>query len=120
MSLIRLLNLNSNFIVIIFISLIFFTNVAAEEKSVDIWNNEKEKKSENINLNDEKKNEPKINISKINKDQTNQIEILESANNEPQVKLVGLYDPGKNDLSLEMWSKTDGELIRDSLNGATI
>ena len=115
MSLIRLLNLNSNFIGIIFISLIFFTNVAAEEKSVDIWNNEKEKKSENINLNNEKKNEPKIDISKINKDQTNQIEILESANNEPQVKLVGLYDPGKNDLSLEMWSKTDGELIKDSL-----
>ena len=115
MSLIRLLNLNSNFIGIFFVSFIFFTNVAAEEKSVDIWNNEKEKKSENINLNNEKKNEPKIDISKINQDQTNQIEILESANNGPQVKLVGLYDPGQNDLSLEMWSKTNGELIKDSL-----
>ena len=115
MSLIRLLNLNSNFLRIIFVSLIFFTNIAAEEKSVDIWNNEKEKKSENINPNSEKKNEPKIDISKINQDQTNQIEILESTNNEPPVQLVGLYDPGKNDLSLEMWSKTNGELIKDSL-----
>ena len=115
MSQIRLLNLNSNFLRIIFVSLIFFTNVVAEEKSVDIWNNEKEKKSENINLNNEKKNETKIDISKINQDQTNQIEILESTNNVPPVKLVGLYDPGKNDLSLEMWSKTNGELIKDSL-----
>ena len=115
MSQIRLLNLNSNFLRIIFVSLIFFTNVAAEEKSVDIWNNEKEKKSENINLNNEKKNETKIDISKINQDQTNQIEILENTNNVPPVKLVGLYDPGKNDLSLEMWSKTNGELIKDSL-----
>ena len=115
MSLIRLLNLNSNFLRIIFVSLIFFTNIAAEEKSVDIWNNEKEKNSQNINPNSEKKNEPKIDISKINKDQTNQIEILESANNEPPIQLVGLYDPGKNDLSLEMWSKTNGELIKDSL-----
>ena len=115
MSLIRLLNLNSNFLRIIFVSLIFFTNIAAEEKSVDIWNNEKEKNSQNINPNSEKKNEPKIDISKINQDQTNQIEILESANNEPPIQLVGLYDPGKNDLSLEMWSKTNGELIKDSL-----
>ena len=115
MSLIRSLNLNSNFLSIIFVSLLFFINVAAEEKSVDIWNNEKEKKSENINPNSEKKNEPKIDISKINQDQTNQIEILESANNETPIQLVGLYDPGKNDLSLEMWSKTNGQLIKDSL-----
>ena len=115
MSLIRSLNLNSNFLSIIFVSLLFFINVAAEEKSVDIWNNEKEKKSENINVNSKKKNEPKIDISKINQDQSNQIEILDSLNNEPQEKLVGLYDPGKNDLSLEMWSKTNGQLIKDSL-----
>ena len=102
MSLIRSLNLNSNFLSIIFVSLLFFINVAAEEKSVDIWNNEKEKKSENINVNSKKKNEPKIDISKINQDQSNQIEILDSLNNEPQEKLVGLYDPGKNDLSLEI------------------
>ena len=29
--------------------------------------------------------------------------------------MVGLYDPGKNDLSLEMWSGTNGEFIRDAI-----
>ena len=61
------------------------------------------------------KEEPKIDISKTKENKKEQIQISDNQNDDPPVKLVGLYDPGKNDLSLEMWSGTDGQLIRDSI-----
>ena len=73
------------------------------------------KKSEENKKKDTPKEESKIDISKINQSKKEQIQISDSQNENPPIKLVGLYDPGKNDLSLEMWSGTNGELIRDSI-----
>ena len=112
---IRLLNLNRNLLVFFLFSLFFFQNLNSEEKSVDIWNNENKTKSEKKNNSLDIKQEPKIDISKINQNKNIQIEISENQNNNPPIKLIGLYDPGKNDLSLEMWSSTNGQLIKDSL-----
>ena len=94
----------------------FCSSSFGEEKSVDIWSKKNDTKSEeNKKEDDTIKEESKIDISKINQEKKNQIEILDNQNEDPPVKLVGLYDPGKNDLSLEMWSGTDGQLIRDSI-----
>jgi len=94
----------------------FCSSSFGEEKSVDIWSKKSDTKSEeNKKEDDTIKEESKIDISKINQEKKNQIEILDNQNEDPPVKLVGLYDPGKNDLSLEMWSGTDGQLIRDSI-----
>ena len=112
---IKLLNLSKNFISFFLASLLFFQNLLSEEKSIDIWNNKNQNKTDKTITNSQSKEEPKIDISKINQNGNTQIEILESQNNDPPVKLVGLYDPGKNDLSLEMWSGTNGELIKDSI-----
>ena len=115
MSLIKLLNSNKNFINFIFIGLLIFQNINAEEKSVDIWNNQKINNTEKNNIEEELEKKPKIDISKINKNKKEQIQISESQNQEDNIKLIGLYDPGQNDLSLEMWMRTNGELIKDSL-----
>ena len=115
MSLIKLLNSNKNFINFIFIGLLIFQNINAEEKSVDIWNNPKINNTEKNNIEEELEKKPKIDISKINKNKKEQIQISESQNQEDNIKLIGLYDPGQNDLSLEMWMRTNGELIKDSL-----
>ncbi len=112
---IKLLNSSKNFISFFLASLLFFQNLLSEEKSIDIWNNKNQNKNDKTIINSQTKEEPKIDISKINQKGNTQIEILESQNNDPPVKLVGLYDPGKNDLSLEMWSGTNGELIKDSI-----
>ena len=112
---IKLLNLSKNFISFFLASLLFFQNLLSEEKSIDIWNNKNQNKTDKTIINSQTKEEQKIDISKINQNGNTQIEILESQNNDPPVKLVGLYDPGKNDLSLEMWSGTNGELIKDSI-----
>jgi len=82
---------------------------------VDIWDKKNDTKSEENKKDDIVKEESKIDISKINQNKKEQIQISDNQNEDKPLKLVGLYDPGKNDLSLEMWSGTDGELIRDSI-----
>ena len=119
MSLIKLLNSNRNFFKFVFIGLFFFQNILAEEKSVDIWNNKNQTKPEKNNIQKEPKQatkqEPKIDISKLNQNQNELITISDSQTENSDVKLIGLYDPGQNDLSLEMWMRTNGELIKQSL-----
>ena len=108
-------NSNSNFLTFLFVILFFCSSSFGEEKSVDIWGKKNETKSEENKKEDAVKEEPKIDISKIKENKKEQIQISDNKNDDPPVKLVGLYDPGKNDLSLEMWSGTDGQLIRDSI-----
>ena len=119
MSLIKLLNSNRNIFKFVFIGLFFFQNLVAEEKSVDIWNNKNQTKTEKNNIQQEPKQatkqEPKIDISKLNQKQNELITISESQSENSDEKLIGLYDPGQNDLSLEMWMRTNGELIKQSL-----
>ena len=111
---IKLSNSNNNFLVFLFVILFFFSSSFGEEKTIDIWNKKSETKSEESKKNTiEEKS--KIDISKINQSKKEEIKISENQNENPPVKLIGLYDPGKNDLSLEMWSGTNGEFIRDAM-----
>ena len=115
MSLIKLLNSNRNIFKFVFIGLFFCQNIIAEEKPVDIWNNKNQTKPEKNNIQQELKQKPKIDISKLNQNQNELIKISESETENSDIKLIGLYDPGQNDLSLEMWMRTNGELIKQSL-----
>ena len=115
MSLIKLLNSNRKFFKFVFIGLFFFQNILAEEKSIDIWNNKNKPKSENNKIQEKLILEPKIDISKLNQNQNELIKISEPQSEDTNLKLIGLYDPGQNDLSLEMWMRTNGELIKQSL-----
>ena len=114
MLLTKLSNFVSRIIIIIIYFCLLFSNVNAEE-SIDIWKNQK---STIIKKNDteDKKESPKINI--LEKNNSNQkITIIEEKQTETeQVQLLGLHDPGKNDLTLNMWVNSDGELIKNTFN----
>ena len=104
----RLLNLSKYFYTLVF----FFTLPVSAQDTVDIWgNNENGKMNQNIKI--EKKN-----LGKINTNQAETVslkpKIIESANKlESPKTLYGIYDPGENNLSLHMWSKSDGNEIKN-------
>ena len=91
------------------------------EESLDIWNKEKLKKDkENINITEQEEKESNIDLSKIKNQSNDDIQILnkqdpEIKDKESEIRLVGLYDPEENDLRLDMWSTTDGKIIKETL-----
>ena len=113
MSLIKLSSF-VNKILIVFGILIFFHSNVFSEESIDIW---KKQKKETQQTNEQKRLEEKSQIDYLKEDKNlGQIEISENGKNTNEdIKLVGLYDPEKNDLSLNMWNKTDGSIIRETL-----
>ncbi len=118
MSLIKFLKSSSKFLILL-ISFTFFICIKLSgNEPVDIWKKQNnDKKGIEKKINSEK--ESKIDYSKQDKN-LGEIKITEEKNNfENEIKLSGLYDPGKNDLSLTMWSNTDGTQIKDTLNRVT-
>ena len=118
MSLIQLKGLNKikkfkNYIIFLFLFLFFFQTLNSNEP-IDIWKKKEEgpkiKKIDN-QLNNQIP-EKKIDVSKIKIEENKGIEILENKREESEIKLVGLYDPQKNDFKLDMWSNSDGEAIK--------
>ena len=115
MLLIKSLNLNSKFFLTFFLAFSFCFSATGEE-SVDIWKEKKDKTEEKILRKNNISQETKIDFSKIEvKEKKQEIKISDNENTDPEIKLVGLYEPQKNDLNLDMWSSTDGDIIKDTL-----
>lgn len=115
MLLIKSLNLNSKFFLTFFLTFSFCFSVTGEE-AVDIWNEKKDKTEEKILRKNNISQETGIDFSKIGVGEKKQeIKISDNENTDPEIKLVGLYEPQKNDLNLDMWSSTDGDIIKDTL-----
>ena len=110
------LNKNNTILILLIIFLFIFSKESIANEPVDIWKSSENKKIENSEKNLLKtEEEKKIDISKIKIKETGEIKITESDEEENvKTKLVGLYDPQKNDLSLDMWSNTDGETIKNT------
>ena len=114
MLLIKLSNFVSRIIIIIIYFCLLLSNVNAEE-SIDIWKNQKNtiiKKNDTI----DKKEPPKINILEKNNSNQNILIIEEKQTGPEQIQLLGLHDPGKNDLTLNMWVNSDGDSIKNTFN----
>jgi len=111
------LNFVSKFLILLSFSIFLHLEVKGEEQ-IDIWKKQKNDNEEIIKKeNIEKKS--KIDYSKKDKAE-GQIEITDKdQGKEKPAELSGLYDPGKNDLSLGMWSNTNGTLIKDTLKRIT-
>ena len=108
------LNKNNKIFYILLIIFTFLKTSNANEP-IDIWkDSEIQKKNSSEKSLLKPKEEIKINFNKINNNTINEIEITENKNQDENkdIKLVGLYDPQKNDLNLDMWSNTDGETIK--------
>ena len=109
----KLLNLNKNF----FFSLILFIFITPllSEDSIDIWKKENlDEKNNTIEAKDTRieKSASKININtkrpeniEINSD------LLESNTN----LIYGIFDPDKNNLTINMWVNSEGTRIKDTI-----
>ena len=114
MLLIKSLNLNSKFFLTFFLAFSFCFSATGEE-AVDIWSEKKDKTEEKILRKNNISQETRIDFSKIEVGEKKQeIKISDNENTDPEIKLVGLYEPQKNDLNLDMWSSTDGDIIKDT------
>ncbi len=109
--------LNRNYLSIIIIFLILSSNIKAEDKPADIWNinnTEKEKNTQNeislIENSNKKKTESDIYNMQSQNSQT--ISINQSLTTK-DINLIGLYDPEDYGLKIDMWTKSDGDQLKN-------
>jgi hypothetical protein len=110
----KLLNLNKKlfFSLILFI---FFTPLLTED-SVDIWKKEK--------LNEEKKTTKSKNIAlektvskiNLNSELPKEIEVNTDSSIINQKLVYGIFDPSKNNLTLDMWLNSEGTRVKDTID----
>ena len=107
----KLLNKKNLSIILLYL---FFGFAAQSEEPVDIWKIEEKKKIEDINLteNNEEKNLEPNSIYKMQSKKDSELSIEEDQTLiSKEVKIIGLYDPAENGLSINMWSKSNGDQI---------
>ena len=105
--------LNKKYLPIISLLLLLPFSVHSEEP-VDIWNIEKKEtiKKESITKNSTKKNIPQNTIYEMQGKKTNKLNIEEDESlTSKEIEIIGLYDPRKNGLDLNMWINSDGSQI---------
>ncbi len=119
----KILKLLNKFFLSILVTFFIFLKISySEEQPVDIWNIDKSK----LDQNDANNNESNEIIKNEN---SNQILILDNLKLEPQnpikeikfeqnldsskIKILGLYDPDDFGLSLNMWSNSDGDQLKN-------
>jgi len=110
--------LNKKYLSIIFFYL--FIGISAEsQEPVDIWNIEEKKVIEEANTdqNSKKENIPQSKIYEMQSQKNDQPNIEEDQTLiSKEIKIVGLYDPAKNGLNINMWSKSNGDQILNIFN----
>ena len=109
----KLLSLNKN--IFFFFILFLFSSALFSEESVDIWSkkNLKDKAVIDVtNNNSLKKKKSKININtKLPKQIT-----IDSANLKLNKSLIyGIFEPEKNNLTLNMWLNSEGTRVKDTI-----
>ena len=108
----KILKLLSRNIFIFLFSYFLIISLSFANETVDIWNLENNKKNNEIikkkeNLN---KNNNQTSINNLNS--TNLISVEQDEKfNKDENNLVGLYDPDENDLTIDMWERSDGDKI---------
>ena len=110
----KLLSLNKK-IFLIFILFVFSTNLFSED-SVDIWKKEnlnKKNNSTNIKNSISLKKKPNIDINIRPK---NEIKVSMDNSIITTKPIYGIYDPNENNLTLEMWSNSEGTRIKDTID----
>ena len=108
----KILKLLSRNIFIFLFSYFLIISTSFANETVDIWNLENNKKNNEIIKKKENldKNNNQISINNLNS--TNLISIEQDEKfNQDENNLVGLYDPDENDLTIDMWEKSDGDKI---------
>ena len=110
----KLLSLNKKlfFFFILFIS----SSALYSDDEVDIWNKENLNKKNNISEIKKtilQKIESKINI---NAEAPSEIEISSNSRTLNINPIYGIYDPSKNNLTLDMWLNSEGTKVKDTID----
>ena len=108
----KILKLLSRNIFIFLFSYFLIISLSFANETVDIWNLENNKKNNEIIKKKENldKNNNQTSINNLNS--TNLISVEQDEKfNKDENNLVGLYDPDENDLTIDMWEKSDGDKI---------
>ena len=120
----KILKLLNKFFLSILVTFFIFIEISySEEQPVDIWNIDKSKLNQNnVNDNDESneiiKNENSNQILTLDtlklepQSPIKEIEFEQNLNS-PKIKILGLYDPDDFGLSLNMWSNSDGDQLKN-------
>jgi hypothetical protein len=106
-----------NYFYCLLIIFLYFTPLKSEEK-IDIWNN-KNKKQVEENQKKIKKESEKLEIQSLQKVDLDQNVIIEdkpSDENLNENNVSGIYDPADSDFNLNMWSTTNADDVKASLN----
>ena len=113
MKILKLLNKKNLSIIIIYL-LLSFSSIA-EDEPVDIWNIDKKEIETTIEDSAIVEKEEGINESSIYQMQSdkngNSIQLDQDLTSK-EIKIVGLYDPQDNGLSIDMWSNSDGLVLK--------
>jgi len=108
---INLLQLNKLILhILLFFILAFFSSFSYSAE--DIWKKEKKKKIE-IMQDDELSTANSIPLENIS---VKKLLINEEKIESSDQNLIGIFDPEKNNLSLDMWAQSDGQDIKKTLN----
>jgi len=107
--------LNKKYLSIIIISLLLPPSSIAEDKPVDIWNIDKKEIEASNEDNTIIKKTDEINKSSIYQMQSNKnvnsIQLDEDLTSK-EIKIAGLYDPQDYGLNINMWSNSDGLVLK--------
>ena len=107
--------LNKKNLSIIIVSLLLSLSSIAEDKPVDIWNIDKKEIEASIEESMIEKKIEEISESSIYQMQTNKsgnsIELDQDLTSK-EIKITGLYDPQDYGLSINMWSNSDGLVLK--------
>ena len=107
--------LNKKYFSIIIIFLLSSVNVIAEDQPIDIWNIDKkaiETTSEAISSNEITGVTAESNIYNMQADKKKSSIKLDQELASKEIKIVGLYDPADYGLSMNMWSNSDGLILK--------
>ena len=120
----KILKLLNKFFLSIFVTFFSFVEISySEEQPVDIWNIDKSKLNQN-NVNDNDVSNEIIKNENSNQSLTLDTLKLEPQNsikeikfeqnlNSSEIRILGLYDPDDFGLSLNMWSNSDGDQLKN-------
>ena len=107
--------LNKKYFTIIIIFMLSSLNVIAEDQPIDIWNIDQkaiETTSEDISSNEITGVTAESNIYNMQTDKKKNSIKLDQELASKEMKIVGLYDPADYGLSMDMWSNSDGQILK--------
>ena len=109
--------LNKYFIVFLF-SINFSLQNSNSEETVDIWKIDNQKKiiTENNQESEDDKSEENSIYKMQSESKKKKLKIINEEETDSElVKLAGIFDPQEYDLSLDMWSNSNGKIIKSTL-----